>query len=330
MLSSIRRTMLTVVLGVSILLGACAAPVALVQPPAPAAAPSPSPSPSSSPSPAGSPAPVVTCADNGKASLRPQGPAPAPGNFPAGSFMKTIYDRGRFVVGVSQDTLLFGYLNPSSNQLEGFDIDIAREIGKALFGDYNHMELRITTVAQRIPALKDGSVDMVARTFTANCARWKDINFSTIYYDSGQSVLVLKGTPYRSMQDLGGKKVCAAAGSTSIVNIANFPSKPIPVGLRDQTDCLVALQRGQVDAVSTDEAVLLGLAAQDPAVQLVGPKFTDEPYGLGISQAHPEFVRFVNAVLEKMRSDGTWAAIHGRWLTRFAANATPPPASYKD
>src|SRR5262249_22965443 len=283
----------------------------------PASAPSSAPSPSFASSPAAITTSVPTCFDNGKGSLRPLGPLPAAGNFPPGSFMKTVFERGKLVVGVSQDTLLFGYLNPATNQLEGFDIDIAREMSKAIFGDYGHIELKVTSAAQPIAALKSGSVDMVARTFTANCARWKDINFSTIYYDSGQTVLVLKGSPYRSMQDLGGKKVCAAAGSTSIVNIANFPSKPIPVGLRDQTDCLVELQRGQIDAISTDEAVLLGLAAQDPAVQLVGPKFTDEPYGLGISQAHPEFVRFVNAVLEKMRSDGTWAAIYGKWLSRF-------------
>jgi len=244
--------------------------------------------------------------------------------------MRTVSERGKLVVGVSQDTLLFGYLNPATNQLEGFDIDIAREISKAIFGDYNHIELKVTSVARRIPALKDGSVDLVARTFTANCVRWKDIDFSTVYYSSGQSLLVLKTSPYRSIQDLSGKRVCAAAGSTSIANIEKQPSRPIAVGLPDQSDCLVALQRGDVDAISTDEAILLGLAAQDPGVMVVGGKFTDEPYALGISQSHSEFVRFVNAVLERMRADGTWQAIHNKWLSKFAASATPPPAVYKD
>lgn len=327
---SIRSTGLTVALGLSVLVGACTGPVSLLQPSTLASAPPSQPSPSSASSPAANAAPLPTCFDNGKGSLRPQGPLPAPGNFPAASFMRTVFERGKLVVGVSQDTLLFGYLNPATNQLEGFDIDIAREISKAMFGDYNHIELKVTSVTQPIPALKGGSVDMVARTFTANCARWKDIDFSTVYYSSGQSLLVLKASPYRSMQDLSGKKVCAAAGSTSIANIQRQPSRPVAVGLPDQSDCLVALQRGDVDAVSTDEAVLLGLAAQDPGVTVVGGKFTDEPYALGISQAHSDFVRFVNAVLERMRADGTWAAIYNRWLSRFGASVTPPPAVYKD
>src|SRR5215467_1806146 len=313
-----RSTGLTMVFGLSVLMGACTGPVSLLQPATPASAP---PSPSAASSPSASAAVVPACFDNGKGSLRPQGPLPAPGNFPAASFMRSVHERGKLVVGVSQDTLLFGYLNPSTNQLEGFDIDIAREVSRAMFGDYNHIELKVTSVAQRIPALKDGSVDMVARTFTTNCARWTDIDFSTVYYSSGQSLLVLKSSPYRSMQDLSGKRVCAAAGSTSIANIQKQPSKPIAVGLPDHSDCLVALQRGEVDAVSTDEAILLGLAAQDPGVMVVGDKFTDEPYALGISQAHSEFVRFVNAVLERLRADGTWTAIYNKWLSKFGATA---------
>ena len=98
------------------------------------------------------------------------------------------------------------------------------------------------------------------------------------------------------------------------------------------TDCLVLLQQGQVDAISTDDTILLGLAAQDPTVQVVGSKFTDEPYGIGVNQNHPEFVRFINAVLERMRQDGSWATIYNRWLGRVGGGTTPspPPAKYKD
>jgi len=323
------RAMLPLALAAYGLLGACSLP-SLVQPALTASAATPTASPSSAAAPAPAAPPPPSCPDNGKASLRPQGSPPAPGSFPSGTFMKTIFDRGRLVIGVSQDTWLFGYVDPSTNQLQGFDIDIAREVGKAIFGDYNHVELKVTQVVNRIPALKDGSVDLVAWAFTTNCARWQQIDFSTVYYDSGQTVMVAKNSPYHSLQDLNGKKVCAATGSTSIENLAKSTAKPIPVGVPDQSDCLVLLQRGEVDAISTDEALLLGLAAQDPAVHIVGDKFTDEPYALGISQAHPEFVRFVNAVLERMRADGTWAAIFNKWLGRYGPSASPPPASYKD
>ena len=88
------------------------------------------------------------------------------------------------------------------------------------------------------------------------------------------------------------------------------------------------LQQGQVAAISTDDSILAGLAAQDPWTRIVGPRFTDEPYGLAISKQHPDFVRFVNAVLERLRGNGQWAASYARWVgTPVPA---PPPARYKD
>ena len=315
------------VLTLGVLLAGCAAPVVLVRPPATTVLSSPSPS--SSPSVSAATTPDPGCGD-ATASLRPQGPLPAPGSFPVGSFMKAIYDRGSLIAGVSRDTLLFGYVNPSTGQIDGFDIEILRQVAKAIFGDESRIEFRVITPAQRIPSLQDGSVDVVGRTFTINCARWRQIDFSSVYYASGQRLLVPKRSPVRSLQDLAGKRVCAPAGTTAIDNLARVPGHPIPVAAADQTDCLVMLELGEVDAAANDESVLLGLAAQDPSMVVVGPRFTSEPYGLGIAQSHPEFVRFVNAVLERMRSDGTWAGIYNRWLGRFGPNPGPPPAKYRD
>jgi len=114
--------------------------------------------------------------------------------------------------------------------------------------------------------------------------------------------------------------VCATTGSTSIANIKAAPGHPIPVAVPYWSDCLVLLQQGNVAAVSTDDSILAGLAAQDPWTKIVGPRFSNEPYGLAISKQHPDFVRFVNAVLQRMRSDGQWAASYARWV------GTPVPA----
>jgi polar amino acid transport system substrate-binding protein len=103
------------------------------------------------------------------------------------------------------------------------------------------------------------------------------------------------------------------------------------VQVANQTDCLVMLQQGQVDAVSTDDTILQGLAAQDPNVKLVGGNFTAEPYGMAISKAHPDFVSFVNAVLARERSDGTWTAIYKKWLAPVVGGTVrdPPVAQYE-
>jgi polar amino acid transport system substrate-binding protein len=257
------------------------------------------------------------------ASLRPANPP----QVTPGSYMAKIRARGYLIAGVDQNTYHFGYLNPLDGQIEGFDIDMVRAVAAAIFGNPNKVVYKAISDAQRITAIQSGAVDIVAHTMTINCQRMQQVDFSTVYYDAGQRVLVQTGSPVPSINDLGGKKVCATTGSTSIANIKATPSHPIPVAVPFWTDCLVLLQEGQVAAISTDDSILAGLAAQDPWTRIVGPRFTSEPYGLAISKQHPDFVRFVNAVLERLRSDGQWAASYAHWLgTPVPA---PPPARYR-
>lgn len=302
-------------------LGACTAPTrtSTTAPPAGAAAQA-------------TPVPSAPACTNPTASLRPPAAMPVPGQMPAGSYMRTIQDRGRLVAGVSQDTLLFGYLNPFNGNIEGFDIDVLHQIAQAIFGDPNKIEYRAITTADRIPKILDGSVDIVGRTFTINCARRAQIDFSSVYFDAGQRVLVRNDSKAKGIQDLGGKKVCATTGSTSIDHIGQQASKPVPYALADFTDCLVAFQNGEVDAISTDDAILAGLAKQDPYAAIIGDRFSDEPYGLGIALNHPEFTRFVNGVLDQIRANGTWGALYNKWLVPSLTKTAPapPPAAYAD
>ena len=263
------------------------------------------------------------------ASLRPSGSLPRPGAMPAGSTMDKIAAKGRLVAGVSQNTYLFGFRDASTGEIKGFDVDIVKEIATAIFGDWrDHVQFVAVTSAQRIPYVLEGKVDLVASTMTMNCARWQQVNFSSQYFDAQQMVLVPKDSTVKGIADLGGKKVCAAAGSTSIQNIAAAASKPIPVSVSDWTDCLVMLQQGQVDAISTDNTILAGLAAQDPTTQLVGSGFSSEPYGLAMSQQAPDLVRFVNGVLEQIRSNGRWTALFRS--NNLLGPDSAPPARYKD
>jgi polar amino acid transport system substrate-binding protein len=262
------------------------------------------------------------------ASLRPSASLPSPGAMPSGSTMAAIRQRGKLRVGVDQNTFLFGYRDPSSGAIVGFDIDIAREVAKAIFGNPDAIQLVAITAAQRIPYVQNGSVDMVVDTMTVNCDRLKQVAFSTIYYDAGQRVLVPKDSTAKGIGDLSNRKVCAASGSTSIQNIAGASSRPIPVSVADWTDCLVMLQQNQIAAISTDDTILEGLAAQDPNTKLVGAPFTDEPYGIAMNKDNDDLVRFVNGVLQQIRSNGRWSAIYTKWLHVSAPSA--PPVRYTD
>lgn len=265
-------------------------------------------------------------------SLRPPDVMPEPGDMPPGGVLREIQDRGRLIVGVADDALRFSFLNPLTGQIEGFDVDVAKEVAEAIFGDPEAVELRAIAYSQRIPVLEDGSVDIVVDTFTINCTRKTRIGFSTVYFEAGQKVLVRTDSGATSIQDLAGQRVCAAAGSTSLENLERDAPGVERVEVEDQTDCLVLFQRGEVDAISTDDTILAGLAAQDPFATIVGPAFSEEPYGIGVNLDNEELLRFVNGVLERMRADETWTGIYSRWLDDLIEGPVPAPplAAYAD
>ena len=243
---------------------------------------------------------------------------------------------GQLVAGVDQNTLLWGYRD-QTGQLKGFDIDMVDQVAQAIFGPSwpQHIRYVIVPNADRIPAVSSGQVDIVAETMTITCGRQYRqpgqkvdptaccVDFSTEYYDAAQRILVPAGSPIRSVADLAGKRVCAASGSTSLVNLTNQAPAAKQVEVVNQTDCLVLLQQGQVDAISTDDTILEGLAAQDPNLKLLSAQLSHEPYGMAISQAHPDFTRFVNAVLANERADGEWKAIWTSELGKVLGPTAP-------
>jgi polar amino acid transport system substrate-binding protein len=269
-----------------------------------------------------------TCTPTAEQSIAPTDPLPPPGAMPAGTFMSEIQGRGTLRAGVSGDTLLFGFQNPENAQLEGFDIDLVHRIAQAIFGDPNRVTFRVMPYSGRIPALQQDQVDIVADVMTMNCPRWKQIDFSSQYLTAGQRVLVRSDSHVRGIGDLNGKRVCVAQGSTNQDTLRTSYKRVIAVPVPDVSDCMVLFQQGEVDAVTADDTVLAGFAKQDPYAKLVGPQFTSEPYGLGIKKTHPEFVQFVNRVLEQMRADGTWKQLYEKYLVPTIAPTAPnPPAA---
>jgi polar amino acid transport system substrate-binding protein len=278
--------------------------------------------------PSTSAAPPGSC--DPRASLRPSGSLPAPGRMPAGTTMARIQKAGRLVVGVDQNNYRFGYRDARSGDLVGFEIDLAKELARAILGDPNKVLFRTITTADREKAIQEGRVDIVIRSMTMNCDRWQRVSFSTEYFSAGQAILVTRDSKITGLKDLAGQKVCAATGSTSIRNIAAKAPQALPVSASDALDCLVLLQQGQVAAVSTDDAILAGFAAQDRGTKVLPERFTEEPYGMAMKKESPDLVRFVNGVLEKLRSNGTWTRLYNQWLSSLGATPAPPTARYQD
>ena len=235
--------------------------------------------------------------------------------------MAKIRARGYLIAGVDQSTYHFGFLNPLTGQIEGFDIDMIRAVAKAIFGDPGKVQFKAISDAQRIRDVTNGTVDIVAHTMTITCDRLKMVDFSSVYFDAapaGPGAEELQGDqPGRPARPEGLRDHRIGLGRPHPAHQA------IAVQVPYWTDCLVLLQQGDVAAISTDDSILDGLAAQDPWTKIIGKPLTDEPYGLAISKQHPEFVRFVNAVLQQLRTDGQWNA---SYATGWAIGAHPPLA----
>jgi polar amino acid transport system substrate-binding protein len=264
------------------------------------------------------------------ASLRPPATVPAARAMPRGSFMRRIENRGYLIAGVNAGAYKFGYLNPASGEIEGFEIDLVRELARAIFGDPSRYRLVALSVPQRIPAVQDNRVDIVVDAITITCYRKTQVDFSTVYYGAQQRVLVPTSSNATDITAFAGRHVCASAQSTPIQVMDALPAPPKPLGLPQAIDCLVYLQEGRVGAISTDDSILLGFQAQDANTKIIGASLYPVPYGMAINKAHPEFVRFVNGVLAKLRADGTWRAIYDKWLGGISgSNPVLPPAQYE-
>ncbi|HEX3650823.1 MAG TPA: glutamate ABC transporter substrate-binding protein, partial [Pseudonocardiaceae bacterium] len=263
---------------------------------------------------------------NPTASLRPPAQQPAPGHMPSGTTMAAIQQRGYLIAGVDQNTYLFGYRNPKTNNLEGFDIQMVRDVANAIFGDPNKVVFKAITSAQRIDALQRHQVDMVARTFTISCARLQQVAFSTVYFQAQRQLLVRSDEKVNGIKDMAGKRVCATIGSDSLAPTPGEAHPPVPVAVNDWSDCLVMLQQGQVAGVSTDNTILAGMVAQDPNTRIVPGSIAPETYGLAFPKDDKDFVSFVNGVLQQLRTSGSWVSTYRTWVGGRLGQVPAPPA----
>jgi polar amino acid transport system substrate-binding protein len=269
------------------------------------------------------PPPDENC--NVTASLRP-----FPDKKDADAAVAGIRQRGRLLVGLDIGSNLFSFRDPITGDITGFDVDIAGEVARDIFGTPSQVEYRILSSADRIKALQNDEVDIVVKTMTITCERRKQVAFSTVYLQAAQRILAPRDSAISQASDLSGKRVCAARGTTSINRLEQISPAPIIVSVVTWADCLVALQQRQVDAVSTDDSILAGLVGQDPYLHITGAALEQEPYGIGINQQNTGLVRFVNGTLERIRRDGTWYALYRKWLTVLGPTPLPPTPRYSD
>ncbi|UAL53481.1 MULTISPECIES: transporter substrate-binding domain-containing protein [Metabacillus] len=235
--------------------------------------------------------------------------------------LEAIKKDEKIVFGVKNDTRLFGLKNPSSGEIEGFDIDIAKEIAKKIVGDEKNIEFKEVTSKTRVPMLQNGQIDAIIATMTITEERKKEVDFSDVYFEAGQSLLVKKGSDIKSIDDIKkGTKVLAVKGSTSTKNIREKSPDAEVLEYENYTEAFTALKSGQGDALTTDNAILYGMAAEDSSYEVVGEPFTDEPYGIAVKKGNEDLVKEINAVLEELKSSGKYDEIYKKWIKEDLSN----------
>ncbi len=246
---------------------------------------------------------LSACAGSGDGAAAPE-PVETP-TFEAGSTMAKLADAGTISIGTKFDQPLFGLLGPDDVPV-GFDVEIGKIIAAKLGIAEDKIEWKETVSANREPFIQQGEVDIVVATYTINDKRKEVISFAGPYYMAGQSILTLADNEdIESEEDLVGQPVCSVTGSTPAAKLAEIGATPV---LTDTySNCLEPLRTGQVVAVSTDNVILAGLAAQNEGeFKVVGKPFTEEPYGIGVALEDTEFRDWINDVLEEAYEDGSY------------------------
>ncbi|MDR0690492.1 MAG: glutamate ABC transporter substrate-binding protein [Streptococcaceae bacterium] len=233
--------------------------------------------------------------------------------------LKRAEETKQIVWGVRNDVGLFGLMNIKTGKAEGFDIDIANALTKEILGKSGKAVFIEAAPKTRIPLLKNGNIDAIIATMTITSERSQQVDFSDVYFDAGQTLLVKKGSRVHSVSDLNERtKVIAAKGSTGTENIRKVAPQAQVLEFENYSECFTALKSGQGEAMTADDAILMGIASQNPGYVLTGGKFTTEPYGIAANRGQTAFVERINQALQKIHQNGEYDQIYNKWFGKVA------------
>ncbi|MCI1983770.1 MAG: transporter substrate-binding domain-containing protein [Bifidobacteriaceae bacterium] len=227
----------------------------------------------------------------------------------AGCGSSTVETSGpKITIGIKFDQPGVGYKEGDS--YSGFDVDVARYVAKQLGYSEKQIVWKEAPSAQREALLQNGDVDFIIASYSITADRKKVVDFAGPYFVAGQDLLVRSDDKsITSAKDLNGKNLCTVSGSTSAQVIKDNFAKSVQImELSGYAECVTALISGTVDAVTTDDIILAGLAHAkgNGLLKVLGKPFTKETYGIGVKKGDSQLVTTINAALKKMVSDGTW------------------------
>lgn len=231
------------------------------------------------------------------------------------SALKNIKATNTITWAVEGDKKLFSLIDIHDDREKGFDIDMAKAITREILGPKGKAKFTLATSQSRIPLLKNGNVDAVIATLTITPERAKAITFSKTYFQAGKSLLVPKGSKIKKPSDLNGKTVIGIVGDNSVEVIKKVAPKAKVVAMQDYGQAVSALKSHQGDALTSDNGVLYGLAAQSPdSLEVSGGTFTKEPYGIAVNKNQGPFHSAIDQAIDKIQRSGEYNRLIKKWF----------------
>ena len=241
------------------------------------------------------------------------------------SWAKAIKARGTLNTGGTETGPLFSLKNPGTGKLTGFDAGLAQMLAQYIIGSPT-INLTVTTVDTRETLIQNGTVDTIFATYSITPARAKKVAFAGPYLISGDAIAVQKNNDsITKLDDLAGKTITTESNSTAV----NILKEKVPTAklllFAEDAQCQAALTQGRADAYVLDQSILISDAIKNDAIKVVGDPFTVDPYGIGVTLSNPDAKKFVDAWLEKIFADGSWAKLWKATIGTVVAGDAPAP-----
>ncbi len=244
--------------------------------------------------------------------------------FDDGTRMKELADSGKIVIGVKFDQPGIGFKGATDDAPKGFDPEIGKILAGTLGIAADDITWKETISDNREPFLESGEVDLVIASYSITDERRQVVGQAGPYYVTGQQLLVRSDSDIDTLDDVKGQEVCSVTGSTSLDNIEAEGAKPR--GFDTYSECVDQVLSGTVDAMTTDGAILLGYAAENPdQLKVVVDPFSEERYGVGYSKDSPEMCQWITDTLQQSFDDGSWKAAFEATLGQSGVETPDPP-----
>jgi len=248
-------------------------------------------------------------------------------DFPEGSTMAELAEAGTITIGTKFDQPGLGFKSATADTPVGFDVEMAKVVAGQLGIAEEDIVWEETISDNREPFLIEGKVDIVLATYSITAERRAEVGQAGPYYVTGQQLLVAEDSDIAEPEDVSGQEVCSVTGSTSIDTIEK-EFDATARGFGTYSECVQQVLNGSFDAMTTDGAILLGYAAENPdELEVVGRVFSEERYGIGYQDPEDtEMCEFLNETIEQSYEDGTWEAAFESTLGEAEVETPEPPA----